>query len=253
MRLAAGHSVGGGGFPDPGADFPRFVLGKCLLYLRRDLESWAPAIFRRLAESRSTTAGAGNRTSGIIVRLDGGPDLFARHSRRGGLIRFLFRDVYFGGRPRPVTELSVAAEAYRRGIPISEPMGAMVKWVAPSIYRGAFLTRAMVGMTLWEFMRTDDDPHVRAHVLTQARRAIDTMHRKGLFHADLNLHNLFVTQAGESFAVAILDLDKARLSAAPLTARRRRFNFARLKRSARKLDPHGLYLDRDAIAVLTAG
>ncbi|MGH7934269.1 MAG: lipopolysaccharide kinase InaA family protein [Candidatus Binataceae bacterium] len=201
---------------------------------------------------RSAPAGAGNRNSGIVVRLDGGPDLFARRSRRGGLIRFLLSDIYFGARPRPVRELTVAAEAYRRGIPIAEPMGAMVNWVAPAAYRGAFLTRAMAGMTLWEFMHTDDDARVRAHVLEQARRAIDTMHRRGLFHADLNLHNLFVTQAGESFTIVIIDLDKARLFKVPLPARRRRLNFARLTRSARKLDPHGHYLDPHALAILTA-
>ena len=66
-------------------------------------------------------------------------------------------------------------------------------------------------MTLWEFVKTDDDPTVRRHVLEQTRTAIDTMHAKGLFHADLNLHNLLVTEARESFTVIIIDLDKSRL------------------------------------------
>ena len=98
-------------------------------------------------------------------------------------------------------------------------------------------------MTLWEFLKTDDDPTVRSHVLGQARAAIDTMHKQGLFHADLNLHNLLVTQARESFTVIIIDLDKARLYDAPLPAAMRRANMARLMRSARKLFPGAATLE----------
>jgi tRNA A-37 threonylcarbamoyl transferase component Bud32 len=105
-------------------------------------------------------------------------------------------------------------------------------------------------MTLWEFLKTDDDPTVRSHVLGQARAAIDTMHKQGLFHADLNLHNILVTQARESFTVIIIDLDKARLYDAPLPAAMRRANAARLVRSARKLDPSGRFIDAAALAIL---
>src|SRR5713101_6876677 len=105
-------------------------------------------------------------------------------------------------------------------------------------------------MTLWEFVKTDDDQTVRSHVLGQARAAIDLMHDKGLFHADLNLHNLLVTQAQESFTVTIIDLDKSRLFDAPLSSAMRRANAARLMRSARKLDPSGQILDATALSIL---
>jgi tRNA A-37 threonylcarbamoyl transferase component Bud32 len=119
------------------------------------------------------------------------------------------------------------------------------------VYRSVFLTLALPGMTLWEFLRTDDDPYVRAHVMEQARQALDTMHRLGLFHADLNLHNLFVTKSRDSFAVAILDLDKAQLFRGPVPARMRARNLARLRQSVRKLDPDTRYLDSHALELLT--
>jgi 3-deoxy-D-manno-octulosonic acid kinase len=181
------------------------------------------------------------------------PELFVRRGRRGGLAHHLLSDLYFGPRPRPVQELAVAAQARRRGIPVAEPMGAMVEWVAPMVYRSFFITRAMPGMTLWEFIGTDDDPRVRIHVLEQARRTIDTMHQRGLFHADLNLHNLFVATGGNSFTVIVLDLDKAKLFDGPLSPALCRRNGARLLRSARKLDPHGRYLDSRAISILDVG
>jgi Lipopolysaccharide kinase (Kdo/WaaP) family len=138
----------------------------------------------------------------------------------------------------------------RRGIPVAEPMGAMIEWLSPVLYRGFFLTRALRGMTLWEFLKTDDDPTVRTHVLGQARAAIDTMHDKGLFHADLNLHNLLVTQARDSFSIVVIDLDKSRLFGAPLSPAMRHANASRLMRSARKLDPSGKFLDATALSIL---
>ena len=92
----------------------------------------------------------------------------------------------------------------------------MIEAVAPGFYRSVFITRALTGMTLWEFLRADDDAMVRAHVVELARHAIDTMHNGGVQHADLNLHNLFVTKAGERLIVVILDLDKAQLFDGPV-------------------------------------
>ena len=232
-------------------NFSTLKIGGRELVLRRDLEPQAARIMQRLGELRTAPeAGAGNRQSGFRIVLDDGLELFARRCRRGGMVASLISDVYVGIAPRPFDELGVTLEAMRRGIPVAEPMGAMVEWLGPSLYRGFFLTRALRGMTLWEFVRTDDDPTVRRHVLEQARTSIATMHDKGLFHADLNLHNLMVTRAGERFAVTIIDLDKARILSDPLSPAMRHNNLARLVRSARKLDPSGQFLDAAALSIL---
>jgi hypothetical protein len=237
-------------------EFPQIFAGPYQLYLRTDLAPHAAALATALGElgaARSTGAGkrgAGNRGGGFRLALPGGPELFVRRSRRGGAMRLLLDDLYFGFQPRPLSELWVAAEAARRGVPLAEPMGAAVRWIAPGLYRGFFITRAAAGMTLWEFMRTDDDASVRAHVLECAREAIETMLRQGLHHPDLNLENLFVTPHGESLAVIILDLDKARLQNRSVSGPARRRIAARLVRSARKLDPRGRFLDPAALAML---
>lgn len=234
--------------PDP--NFSTFRIGRRELVIHRDIAAHAAQIMQKLTElTSSSEAGAGNRQSAFRMNLDG-LELFARRGRRGGMIGSFLSDVYVGMTPRPLTELSVTIEAMRRGIPVAEPMGAMVEWIGPALYRGLFLTRAVRGMTLWEFLKTDDDPTVRNHVLAQARAAIETMHDEGLLHADLNLHNLLVTQARESFTVVIIDLDKARLFDAPLSPSMRRANAARLIRSARKLDPSGQFLDAAALSIL---
>ena len=232
-------------------NFSTFTVRRRELVIHRDIASQAAQVMRELAELTSAVgAGVGNRQSAYRINLGDGVELFARRGRRGGLIASILSDVYVGIAPRPLTELAVTVEAVRRGIPVAEPMGAMIEWLSPVLYRGFFLTRAVRGMTLWEFLKTDDDPTVRTHVLGQARAAIATMHDKGLFHADLNLHNLLVTQARDSFSVVVIDLDKSRLFDAPLSAAMRRANAARLMRSARKLDPSGKFLDAAALSIL---
>jgi hypothetical protein len=232
-------------------NFSTFTVRRRELVIHRDIAPQAARVMQQLGELTSAVeAGAGNRQSAYRVDLGDGVELFARRGRRGGLVASILSDVYFGIAPRPLTELAVTVEAMRRGIPVAEPMGAMIEWLSPLLYRGFFLTRAVRGMTLWEFLKTDDDPTVRAHVLGQARATIETMHDKGLFHADLNLHNLLVTQTRDSFSVVVIDLDKSRLFDAPLTAAMRRANAARLLRSARRLDPSGKFLDAAALSIL---
>jgi hypothetical protein len=232
-------------------NFSTFTVRRRELAIHRDIAPQAAQVMRELAELTSAVeAGAGNRQSAYRLDLGDGAELFARRGRRGGLIASILSDVYVGIAPRPLTELAVTIEAMRRGIPVAEPMGAMIEWLSPVLYRGFFLTRAVRGMTLWEFLKTDDDPTVRTHVLGQARAAIDTMHDKGLFHADLNLHNLLVTQARDNFSVVVIDLDKSRLFDAPLSVAMRHANAARLMRSARKLDPSGKFLDAAALSIL---
>lgn len=234
--------------PDPA--FTRISLERRTIVLHRDVAGKAAEIIAHLNMMSRGAAGAGNRGSGFKIALDNRLEIFARRSRRGGMIRFLLSDLYIGAHPRQFRELDVSIEARRREIPVAEPLGAFVEWAGPLLYRGYFLSRAVSGMTLWEFVRTDDDPTVRAHVLGEAHAAIWKMHDRGLFHADLNLHNLFVAKEGESFAVMILDLDKSRIFAPPLGASMRQANLERLRRSVRKLDPAGQYFDVSALALL---
>jgi Lipopolysaccharide kinase (Kdo/WaaP) family len=238
-------------------NFTRLTIGRRVLILHRSVLRRAPEILERLREIAARPAagagGEGNRASAYRIDLDGGPQLIARRLRRGGLMRLLASDTFVGINPRPFRELAVAAEAARRTISVAEPAGALVQWLTPAVYRGFFLTRAIAGMTLWKFITTDDDPIVRNHVLLKARESVAIMHNLGLLHGDLNLHNLMVTQRGESFEVVILDLDKARLFDEPLPPKMRRSNAQRLLRSARKLDPAGRYFDAEALSILNVG
>jgi tRNA A-37 threonylcarbamoyl transferase component Bud32 len=231
--------------------FRHLRSGRRILHLREDLVSRAELIMTHIDQfDQSARFGHGNRGSGFQLNLSG-ISVFVRRSHRGGLIGHLNRNLYLGLRARPLQELAITAEARQRGVPVAEPLGAIVEHIAPGLYRGAFLTRAMTGMTLWDFVRVDDDPEVRYHVVAQARHTIDLMHRSGLQHADLNVHNLYVSRAHDSFAVVILDLDKSRFRAAPLTQRLRRQNLLRLRRSIDKVDPAKRFFNAENRRTLT--
>jgi len=234
------------------AGFFTFRSGRRVICLRDDLTPDLPVIRARIAtlDSRSLT-GFGNRRGGFPLPINDQLNLFVRWARRGGLIAYFNRDLHLGLRARLLRELAVSAEARRRGIPVAEPLGMLLEPIALGVSRGAMITRALRGVTLWEFLRADDDAAVRALVLEAARRAIVTMHQNGLCHADLNLHNLFVTRAGECLSVVVLDLDKARFYPASLADDLRRQNLDRLRRSAHKLDPAAHLLTADTLRVLT--
>src|SRR5207245_1984864 len=99
------------------SDFRRLELGRRILYLRRSLIRSAAEIVASIGKLNNAF-GAGNRRSGFALKLADDVELFVRLSRRGGLARHLFSDIYVGMHPRPVRELSIAAEAFRRGIPV---------------------------------------------------------------------------------------------------------------------------------------
>ncbi|MGO9059856.1 MAG: lipopolysaccharide kinase InaA family protein [Candidatus Binataceae bacterium] len=234
--------------------FREAVFGRRCLYLTSQLADRAQMIERRLTSLDPSGAGAaGNRRSAMAITMDNLPPMFARRYRRGGLMRFLVAELYTGLTPRPLRELVVNARARQRGLPVVEPLGAMVELFGPCFYWGWFLTRALEGATLWNLLLAGGEAAMRRQALEQARVSIDRLHRGGLYHADLNFHNLFVRTSESSLQVVLLDLDKARLYPGPLTAALRRRNFHRLGRSALKLIKAGAFLTPEEATILGFG
>jgi 3-deoxy-D-manno-octulosonic acid kinase len=216
-------------------------FGRRRFYLAPEIADHAAAIDSFLTSiNRLPQAALGNRRSAYPMAIAGLPPMFVRRYLRGGMMRHLSSELYLGQAPRPLHELAVTAAARKRGLPIVEPMGAGVQWVAPGVYRGWFLTRALEGETLWQLLLERRDPETRRAALIESRASIDRLHEGGLYHADLNFHNLFVC-AGDP-RVVVLDLDKARLYPGALAARLSQANFRRLSRSARRLEQAGARL-----------
>ena len=140
--------------------------------------------------------------------------------------------------PRPLRELVATAEARRRGVPAPEVLAARID--GGLVYRGVLVTAELRGAaTLLEALRRASDAGARRALARRAGQAVGVLHRAGIFHADLNPTNLLVHPGRDGDEVAVVDFDRARVSAMPLGARARRRNLARLARSLAKHDLDG--------------
>src|ERR1700687_3165698 len=81
-------------------NFTRIRVGRRDIILRRDISALAAEILERLgALGSGGESGAGNRQSAFHVTIAGAPEIFARRSRRGGMIASLLDDIYLGTHP----------------------------------------------------------------------------------------------------------------------------------------------------------
>ncbi len=193
---------------------------------------------------------AGGRGAVWAVTLDDHERGVLRWYRRGGVIRHLVYDRYFGWTPRPIRELAVTEAVIHRGVPAPEVLAARVDRLPWGWYRGAIVTREVRGATTFadELRRSTDDA-VRDAVLTAVGRAIRDLHDHGVHHRDLNANNILVRREGGAVQVSFIDFDRADLYRV-VTPRVRRRELARLERSLAKLARGGMRLQPGDTALL---
>ncbi len=179
---------------------------------------------------------AAGRGATWLFRVDG-QALVLRHFRRGGQVAKLLHDRYcWRGleRARAMAEYHLLARLHAWQLPVPAPFAARVLrrglW-----YRCDLITRQLPTSTSLAERLGDglDARHWQA-----MGRCIAALHRRRVWHADLNAHNVLLAGPGDSdpFAVYVVDFDRARIrssSAWPPCWRQR--NLQRLRRSLRKL------------------
>lgn len=223
--------------------------GAVRVAVRRDLADvlggWLLAPVLTLPEDAEPMRGGRGAVWRLV--LPDGLRLVLRCNRRGGWLARLVHDTYLGPWYRPLRELVVTAEARRRGIPAAEILAVRVE--GGLVYRGAVLTAEIPeAATLIDALRASPDPTTRRALVEGAARTVAGMHRAGLLHTDLNLTNLLARRAATgAIEMAVLDLDRARLTRPPLAPRARRRTLRRFARSWRKLDPAGALATPDDV------
>ncbi|HET9482826.1 MAG TPA: 3-deoxy-D-manno-octulosonic acid kinase, partial [Xanthomonadales bacterium] len=173
-----------------------------------------------------------------------------RHYRRGGLVARLLGDrfLYTGARrTRPMREFAVLAHAHAAGLPVPRPVAA--RYVRRGLYYRADLATAAIepARTLATLVAHGE---LDGFDWAALGRTIRAFHDAGVWHADLNAHNVLRDADG---ALWLLDFDRGWV-ASP-RARWRRANLARLERSLLKVGLARAVADvrRDAFAPLRAG
>jgi tRNA A-37 threonylcarbamoyl transferase component Bud32 len=138
-----------------------------------------------------------------------------RHSRHGGLLAPITRDLFLTPTRAP-HELSVSLQLRTAGVPTPEVVAYATYAVIPGIERADVITREIPGR---ELMSPEG-----------AEALIAAMSRAGAVHPDLNMRNVLV----EGTTAYVLDVDRVYFLA-PNDPRVTERNRGRLLRSARKL------------------
>jgi tRNA A-37 threonylcarbamoyl transferase component Bud32 len=185
---------------------------------------------------------AGGRGGVWALSLDADGRAMLRWYRRGGAIRHVVRDRYFGWAPRPILELGLTEEARRRGIAAPEVLATRVDRLRGGWYRGAIVTREVPdATTLAAALRRHDNAAERAAILSAVGRAVRRLHDRGVHHRDLNATNVLLRSDGKGWSVHFIDFDRADVRAA-VGARARASALRRLERSLAKLARAGMPL-----------
>jgi 3-deoxy-D-manno-octulosonic acid kinase len=155
-----------------------------------------------------------------------------RHYKRGGLIARICTDHYLwlgAARTRSFAEWRLLAELRRLGLPVPAPIAA--GYVRGGLtYRADLITAEVPGArTLADAMA---GAALSADVWREVGRTIAAFHVQGVHHADLNAHNILLTDAGDPPAVHIIDFDRGRIRARGAWERQ---VLARLHRSLEKI------------------
>lgn len=181
-------------------------------------------------------ARTGGRGGVVFVETPLGPCVL-RHYRRGGLAALVSTDHYLWSgarRTRSFREFDLLMRMTEAGLPVPEPIAA--RYVRDGIgYRADLLVRRLSPVrTLAERQAAGS---LDAALAERVGRTLARFHRVGVWHADLNAHNVLAANgvAGglTSDQVWLIDFDRGRLRKPALAWQQS--NFARLRRSFIKL------------------
>lgn len=155
-----------------------------------------------------------------------------RHYRRGGLAAQLLEDRYFyrgEASTRAFAEARLLFELDGAGLPVPSPVAALYRRDG-LYYRADLLTVAIPEVrTLASLIVEADSRPPEEGTLRAVGGAIRRLHDAGVWHADLNAHNLLVDRSGAAY---VIDLDRGeRRAPGPW----RTGNLRRLRRSIDKV------------------
>jgi len=199
--------------------------GGAMLYDPAVINRPGEALFDPLAYGDAARPVAqGGRQAAWFVALDDAQAVL-RHYRRGGLMAKLGRRDYFWlgeSRTRSFAEFRLMHALHTQGLPIPRPLAA-AWWRTGMRYRAAILVERIVGARPLAALLNEP-------VESSVAEAVARLHGAGVWHADLNAHNILLDSVGQAW---VIDFDRGRGSGISDSARRA--NLARLRRSLGKI------------------
>ena len=199
---------------------------------------FSPAIFQPSHYQREAVkVGSGGRNAAWYVPTAVGPAVL-RQYRRGGLIGKFNQSKYFFTGPeqsRAFQEFSILTYLQQAGLAVPKALGACYQ------RQGLFCEMALITSLIADsqslaeicqhYLQQALDEETAAAYAAATAKSIHQMHDLGVWHADLNAHNILC--GSEPMQAYIIDFDKAKKIT--VTPRQRQQNLARLERSLIKL------------------
>lgn len=177
---------------------------------------------------------------GKLHLFKGRDEVVIRKYQHGGVLRRLTGDIFMFGF-RPFQEVEVTEMVKSAGIPTLEILAAIRKREWGVWYRCYLVTRYLPeAVDLIHYLAQQPESKTRQDVIQKAGKVVRTMHRHGIYHADLHLKN-FLVDAGKEPKVYLIDFDQSEICP-HLRPSQRMKNLKRLDRSAEKLRATGLPL-----------
>jgi 3-deoxy-D-manno-octulosonic acid kinase len=173
---------------------------------------------------------ASGRGRAYFLRADSGSgeeEWVLRHYRRGGFIARFNQDSYlYTGleRSRPFRELRLLALLREWSLPVPPPVAAGLI-CRGGFYRADLMTVRVPGQPLSSLLLSGQAGKALFEAVGEV---IGRFHARGVFHADLNAHNILVADEG----IHVIDLDRGRLRS---PGGWQRANLDRLHRSMKKV------------------
>ncbi len=152
-----------------------------------------------------------------------------RHYHRGGLVAKVLGDRYLWtgeARTRPFRELRLLAQLRAHGLPVPVPVAARYER-AGLLYRADLITERIPDARPLSVL-LEEGP-LPAHVWRAIGLCLRQFHDHGVWHADLNAHNVMIDSGGK---VSIIDFDRARRRGRTMPDRS---NLVRLRQSLDKI------------------
>lgn len=188
-------------------------------------EWFAPDYWRERSAWRTQSGGRG----GVAIIATPAGECVLRHYRRGGLVASLMGDRYLwtgADRTRPFMEFRLLAEIARLGLP--GPAVVAARCCRHGLfYTADLITRRIAdAQTLAECLAAG---RLDGELAEEVGALVARFHRAGVWHADLNAHNVLLAPDG----LYLIDFDRGRLRTPAMAWQQA--NLLRLRRSLLKL------------------
>jgi tRNA A-37 threonylcarbamoyl transferase component Bud32 len=181
----------------------------------------------------------------VLIQESNGERMVVKHCMRGGLIRFLNKDIFWG-KNRTFNEMIVNTKILQKEIKTTEIIASLKHKVFGPLYKSYLFSKELPEcidlITYFNGLKQKSSKQrfkEKKHIFQSIARTIFKMHSEGIYHSDLHLKNILIRQRDDGLPeIYIIDFDKTDIRER-LNPRQKAKNLLRFNRSIEKYKLRG--------------